>query len=164
MSASNMSNDTAPTRGPHRGYLLEKIGEYLNRHVGVESRDPEGVQLLRAVAGYLHLEAREETVHENLTTPILGTLQTIQDRLDRIEKQGVAKFQQHGSYAAAAASGKLVGSAGIPKNVLPKATVAQEVIQEARKAKEIVIRVTDTREKDNMQKMTTRELVRASRT
>ena len=86
-----MSNNTAPTRGLHRGYLLEKIGEHLNRNVGVESKDPEGVQLLRAVAEYLYLEARKEAVHENLTMSILGTLQTIQDCVDQIKKQGITK-------------------------------------------------------------------------
>ena len=119
-----MNNNTAPTRGPHRGYLLEKIGEYLNRNVGVESKDPERVQLLRAVAEYFHLEACKEAVHENLTTPILGTLQTIQDCLNQIKKQDITKPQQHGSYAAAAASGKFVGSAETPKNVISKAMVA----------------------------------------
>lgn len=156
-----LSSDTAPTRGPHRGFLLEKIVEYLNRHVGIDSRDPEGVRLLRAVAEYLDLEVREEAVHENLTTPILGTLMTIQERLDRIEKQGVAKSQQHSSYAAAAVAGKSGGNTGITKNIAPKTTVAQEAIQEARKAKEIIIRVMDARERNNMQKMTTRELVQS---
>ena len=160
-----MHNDTAPTRGPHRGHLLEKIGEYLGRHVGADSRDPEGVRLLRAVAEYLDLEAREEAVHEHLTTPILGTLKSIQDRLDRIEKQGVAKAQQYSSYAAVAAAGKFVGNAGVTTNTkttTPKATVGQEeAIQEAQKAKEIIIHVADTREKSNMQKMTTRELVQS---
>lgn len=33
-----------PTRDFHKSFLLEKIGEYLNRHVGVDLRDPEEVQ------------------------------------------------------------------------------------------------------------------------
>lgn len=159
-----MNNNTTPTRGPHRGFLLEKIGEYLNRHAGVDSRDPEEVQLLQVVAEYLSLEAREEAVHKNLTTPILGTLKTIQDCLDRIEKQSVAKTHQHNSYATIAAAEKIARDSAVKtntKSVIPKATVAHEAIQEAQKAKKIIIRVADVHKKSNMQKMTTCELAQS---
>ena len=47
------------------------------------------------------------------------------------------------------------------KNSRPKTTVAQEAIQEARKAKEIIICIADTHKKSNMQKMTTHKLVQS---
>ena len=94
LSVSKMSSNTAPTHGPHRGFLLKKIGEYLSRHLKVDLRNPEGVQLLWAVVEYLNLEACEEAVHKNLTTLILGTLMTIWDCLGCIKKQSVVKTQQ----------------------------------------------------------------------
>ncbi|MCJ1268559.1 hypothetical protein MMC22_008447 [Lobaria immixta] len=138
--------------------------EYLNKHVRIDSKDPEGVRLLQAVVEYFDLEARKEAVHKNLTTPILGTLMTIQHCLDRIKKQSVAKAQQHSSYAIVAAAGKIMGNAKMTmntKNTIPKTMTAQEAIQEARKVKEIIVCIADTREKGNVQKMTTRKLVQS---
>lgn len=135
---SKMSSNTPPIRDPHRGFLLEKIEEYLDRHVEVDSRDPEGVQLFRAMAEYLDLEARKKAVHKNLTTAILGTLMTIQERLDCIEKQDAARIQQHSSYAAAAVAEKVGGNTGTTKNIAPKTTVAQKAIQEPRKARRLL--------------------------
>lgn len=72
-----MYNTTTPTRGPHRNHLIKKIGKFIHENVGVEVRDSEGDRLLRAVAAHPDLDSREEIVTENLTTPVLGAMESI---------------------------------------------------------------------------------------
>ena len=111
------------------------------------------------------MKVRKEAIHKHLTTLIFDILKSIQDHLDCIKKQDIAKVQQHSSYAAVAAAGKFVENAKVTthaKTTTLKATVEQEeAIQETQKAKKIIIHVADTRKKSNMQKMTIRKLVQS---
>ncbi|MCJ1269414.1 hypothetical protein MMC22_009306 [Lobaria immixta] len=138
-------SDTTPTRGLHQGRLREEIGRYLNRRVGVHSRDPEGVRLLQAVAEFLDLEAHKAVVKKNSSAPILGTLKIIQERLDCIKKQGSTKTQQQGSYASVAAIGK---TAAKKTGATLSAMMKEEESSGRRRLRELVIRIENKKERE----------------
>lgn len=141
---SKNERHNAHTRAPSR-LLREEIGKYLTKYVvGVDSRDPEGFRLLQAVAEFLHRETRETVVNENLSAPIIDTLKTIQDRPERIEKQGSTKTPLQGSYASVAAAGRVVGKAGIA----PNAAMKEEESFRGRRLRELVIRIENEAERE----------------
>lgn len=165
-----MNKDITLARGPLRGHLLEEIGRYLTSSESAKAIGPLGARLLQAVVQYLKQEQRDETVATADPTPpvleaVQTTLQTIQDRLDKIEKQGTAKSQRPATYAAAAKSNASASAPTVApkKKTTTKTATDQEKLLEAYRSKEIVVCIAETREKNNVQHMTTCKLVEATR-
>lgn len=159
----SLNGNVTPTRGPRR-----KIGRYLTEVEGRDARDPLAVRIMRRVAAYLEQEAQEDTETTNSTPPVLEavqtTLQSIQSRLDRIEKQGATQLKRPTTYVAAATKvGKTNGPT--PKTgSKTKTATDKEKLLESRRSKEIVIQVANASENATLQLKSTRELVENIRT
>ena len=136
-----------------KGNLLERIGVYLDSGGGVLG--VEVLQLLRDVDAFLRRETKEP-----LSVPggLQDTLQKINDRLEKIERKRaqVQQAQQVDTYAKAAERGRHGAPTTVNGFHPPR---GDEEIKEARRAKEVTVRIEDPEETEKIRQKSIKDIL-----
>ena len=153
---------TTATKDPARDRLLGNITKYLGEIGEEEVRNSGGLQLLRAVGEYFVAQcAREEKQEKEEGSPVLAALKTIEDRLNRFENRSTKAAPSN--YAAAAGKGNreavdLTGQRKQSSHITHTPT-AKDILAEQRKTKELIVRIANAKEKEDVQQTATKDLV-----
>ena len=141
------------------GKLREEVSNYIRCKEAEGVGDSEAVCLLCRVFTTFMKEA--ETVNNIAPASLQGTLKVIKERLCRIEEKGKLKSKT-GSYAEIAATGRNPGAAWVQEGHHQKRTPKNALLKK-RRVRELVIKITDDKNKEEMERKIIKDLAEALR-